>query len=261
MRAKIKDRVTRLVRALSGRDRMEGFRLLRRFGRTLVPEYRFKWPHMAWWKDDDFTRFLDRFGELHGLNSDRRWMIQQLIRLVDSIPGDTAECGVFKGAGSYLIARSNMLSQHARKHHSFDSFQGLSAPVSQDGDYWQADDLSTSEEEFKRNLAEFADRVVVYSGWIPDTFAGLSDDLRFAFVHIDVDLYQPTLDSLTYFYPRLSPGAIVLCDDYGFTTCPGATRAVDEFLDDKPEKMIALSAGSGFFIKGTRTQRSIHSLG
>ena len=100
MRAKIKDRVTRLVRALSGRDRMEGFRLLRRFGRTLAPEYRFKWPHMAWWKDDDFTRFLDRFDELHGLNSDRRWMLRQLIRLVDGVPGDTAECGVFKGAGS-----------------------------------------------------------------------------------------------------------------------------------------------------------------
>ncbi len=88
MRAKIKDRVTRLVRALSGRDRMEGFRLLRRFGRTLAPEYRFKWPHMAWWKDDDFTRFLDRFDELHGLNSDRRWMLRQLIRLVDGVPGD-----------------------------------------------------------------------------------------------------------------------------------------------------------------------------
>ena len=73
---------------------------------------------------------------------------------------------------------------------------------------------------------------------------------RFSFVHVDVDLFQPTLDSIRFFYERTNTGGIILCDDYGFATCPGATRAVDEFLADKPEKMISLSGGSGFLIKG-----------
>ena len=57
--------------------------------------------------------------------------------------------------------------------------------------------------------------------------------------------------------PRLAPGGILLCDDYGFDSCPGATRAVDEFLRDKPEKAISLSDGAGFFIKDcvTRSDR------
>ena len=71
------NRLTRLGRALNGSDPMEGFRLLRRVARRLVPEYRFKWPHMAWWQNGDFTRFLERFGELDGLNTDRRWMISR----------------------------------------------------------------------------------------------------------------------------------------------------------------------------------------
>src|SRR5688572_31529904 len=42
----------------------------------------------------------------------------------------------------------------------------------------------------------------------------------------DVDVYQPTRDSLEYFYPRLVTGGILVCDDYGW---PGARKAVDDF--------------------------------
>ena len=48
-------------------------------------------------------------------------------------------------------------------------------------------------------------------------------------------------------------GGLILCDDYGFTSCPGATKAINEFLQDKEEKMISLSGGGGFLIKGTET--------
>ena len=79
-------------------------------------------------------------------------------------------------------------------------------------------------------------------------------DRAFSFVHVDVDLYEPTRDSFAFFYERLSPGGILLCDDYGCTTCPGATKAADEFLADRPEKMISLDSGGGFFIRGLPVQ-------
>ena len=84
-------------------------------------------------------------------------------------------------------------------------------------------------------------------GWIPSRFDEVSHR-RFAFVHIDVDLYEPTRDSIAFFYSRLSEGGILLIDDYGFSTCPGATRAVDEA--GLSHTMIALSDGGGFLIKG-----------
>ncbi len=49
-----------------------------------------------------------------------------------------------------------------------------------------------------------------------------------------------------------------MCDDYGFTSCPGATKACDEFFLDKPEKMIALSCGGGFCIVGTTTENKFN---
>ncbi len=136
-------------------------------------------------------------------------------------------------------------------HHCFDSYEGLSTPTDEDGTHWTPGVLSATEDIAKRNLSEFSD-IVFYKGWIPDRFEDC-DANPFSFVHADVDLYESTKDSIEFFYGRISPGGVLLCDDYGFTICPGATKAVDEFLADKSEKMIALDCGGGFFVKGSTT--------
>jgi hypothetical protein len=244
-----------LVRALAGggpRGDLDRFELLREAGRRLLPAYRFKWPQMAWWGDRDFDAYLERFGERGGANDDRRWMLGQLMRLVAAVPGDTAECGAYRGAASYLICRVNAAQPGgARRHFVFDSFAGLSPPSGLDGTHWKRGDLACGAEEVRRALAEFPG-VTLLPGWIPERFGEVAER-RFAFVHIDVDLHEPTRDSLAFFYPRMSAGGIILCDDYGFTSCPGATRAVDEYLAGLPEKMISLSCGGGFLIRGCPT--------
>jgi O-methyltransferase len=254
--------LVRLLLALcksSGLDATARFEALRQAGKRLVPEYRFTWPQMAWWHDREFNAYLEWFGEREGLNDDRRWMLGQVMRLVAAVPGDTAECGAYRGAGSFLICRINAAqSGGERRHFVFDSFEGLSAPTALDGAHWSRGDLACAAAEVRRALAEFP-AVSLHPGWIPERFADVADR-RFAFVHIDVDLYEPTRDSLAFFYPRMSEGGVVLCDDYGFTSCPGATRAVDEFLADRPEKMIALSCGGGFLIKGVSTSGRIAPL-
>lgn len=222
-------------------------RLLLLAGRLFVPSYRFKWPQLDWWKNEEFTRYLDRFGELRVLNTDRKWMIYQLLRLVAHVPGDTAECGVFRGATSYLICCANKLSRAGVKtHHLFDSFEGLSKPGPSDGVHWAKGDLKCGIESVRTALSEF-DNITFHPGWIPDRFRDI-EDRKFSFVHIDVDLEEPTRASLSFFYPRMEAGGIIVCDDYGISTCPGATDAVDRFLADKPEKMLRLADGGGFLI-------------
>lgn len=229
------------------------FLTLKSLASILVPEYRFKHPQMQWWTDPAFNDYLHKFGESDGMNSDRRWMLSQLLRLVADVPGDTAECGVFSGSSSHVICSANQTATQPRKHHMFDSFEGLSTPDEVDGSHWTKGDLAYGVERVKENLHEF-DATAYYPGWIPDRFEDVAD-LQFAFVHIDVDLHQPTRDSIAFFYPRMSEGGVIVVDDYGFTSCPGATTAVDEFLADKPEKMLSLSAGGGFLIRGVHTAK------
>ncbi|HAO41953.1 MAG TPA: macrocin O-methyltransferase, partial [Afipia sp.] len=186
------------------------FVLLAKIGAILYPHYRFKWPQMDWIHDEDFNAYLSRFDELNSWNSERRWLVWQLIRLTEDVEGDTAECGAFEGADSYLICKAN---RGRRQHHIFDSFEGLSRPDGADGTYWQEGGLARSEEIVARNLAEFS-AYTFYRGWIPSRFEEVASR-RFSFVHIDVDLHQPTLDSLAFFYPRMNKGGIIVCDDYG----------------------------------------------
>ena len=228
-----------------------GFDLVTRLGRRLLPNYRFTWPELAWFQNRELRDVLSRFDESEGFNAHRRFALQQLLRLTSNIPGDTAECGVYRGCGSYIILRANQRSSLDRVHHIFDSFAGLSSPSSRDGEYWAVNDLSVEERVVRDNLSAF-DGVKLYKGWIPDRFADVADR-TFSFVHVDVDLHQPTLQSLEFFYDRLNMGAIFVSDDYGFLTCPGATAAIDNFLLLKPEKMISLPGGGGFFLKGCVT--------
>ncbi len=76
----------------------------------------------------------------------------------------------------------------------------------------------------QRGLAPFPG-IAYFPGWIPEAFAPDNPN-RYRFVHVDVDLYQPTLDSFEYFWPRLVPGGTMVCDDYNW---PGAKRAVETF--------------------------------
>lgn len=237
---------------LKNNDQLARFNLLCSIGKRLLPNYRFVWPQMEWWDNKKFNAYLQKFEELNGMNSDRRWMLYQLMRLISNIPGDTAECGVYKGAGSYAICLANRENPlFRRKHHVFDSFEGLSTPLAIDGDHWSKGNLTSPLENTANFLSEFAQDIEFFQGWIPTRFPEVADK-RYALVHIDVDLYQPTLDSIEFFYQRMNDGGLIVCDDYGFSSCPGARLAVDEFLSDKPEKMISLSGGGGFMIKNVR---------
>jgi O-methyltransferase len=85
-------------------------------------------------------------------------------------------------------------------------------------------------------------------GWIPGSFVGL-EDIRICFAHIDLDLYQSITDALAFVYPRLSTRGVIIFDDYGFASCPGAKKAVDQFFNDKPEKPFVLSTGQAIVIR------------
>lgn len=180
-------------------------------------------------------------GEGIDRQAERRFLLRQLAASVGDLPGETAETGVYEGTTSAIVCR--MLG---RCHHGFDSFEGVSRPDGVDGDYWSAGDLSASEGRARRVLEPLGARI--YRGWIPEVF-DQAEVGELCFAHIDVDLYAPTRDSVAFFYPRLVPGGILLCDDYGFMTCPGARRAVDEFMADKPERIIEAPTGQGFIIK------------
>jgi hypothetical protein len=211
------------------------------------PTFKFSEYGRIFLDDEAFLEYYKKYmdpGNWHSL--DRKYAVRELMKTVSATPGDFVECGVYAGATAELMCLQ--ARDEGRKVHLYDSFQGLSEPGPLDGDYWTANGLRCARETVEANLAPF-NNTVFHEGWIPDTFDASAPG-QVAALHIDVDLHQPTYDTLAFFYPRLSPGALVIMDDYGFRSCPGARKAADDFMADKPERIALLPTGQAIFFRG-----------
>jgi hypothetical protein len=148
-----------------------------------------------------------------------------------------------------LIANAIKTSGRDKHLHLFDTFAGMPDTAIKEQDGHQKGDFGdTSLDSVKSYLAGFP-CVTIHAGFIPTTLESVKNE-RFSFVHIDVDIYQTSIDCCNFFYGRLVSGAVMIFDDYGFTLYKDAEkRAVDEFFADKPETLTSLPTGQCIVIK------------
>ena len=216
------------------------------FGAHRAGRFLYK-PHLFWWHR---RRWLDPFKEAVTEDRilDRRFTLIQFSQLARRLNGHTAECGVYQAVGSFICCKAlEGTYQDGACHWAVDSFQGMSAPVAEDGAAWNAGDLSSPIEVTRARLARFPFARVV-PGWIPAVLANLPAG-PYRLVHFDLDLYEPTRTALEFFYPKMVRGGVMLFDDYGFMSCPGARKAAEEFFADKPEPIVELATGQAVVLK------------
>ena len=219
-------------------------------------------------RDNDDAEYASSYLRALRATTSRPWPVKRharfrtLVRLLmdtDSLDGEVAECGCFMGLSSYLMCdylRRRKPNYRGSRYHIFDSFEGLSAPTLEDDvpeEFERAKEIeamcaqgafAASLDRVRRNLADFPD-ITFHPGWIPLTFHALPER-QYRFVHVDVDLYDPTLESLEYFYPRLAAGGVLVSDDYGW---PGARMAIDEFCAERSVKLAVTDYQQAVLIK------------
>jgi O-methyltransferase len=176
----------------------------------------------------------------------RRDMLILLLRTVieQKVPGAFAELGVYKGLTARLIhhyAPERML-------HLFDTFEGFTerSAVAELRKLGHSTKLfsDTSLEQVRRFIDGSSLTVAFHQGFFPESIEATSLHTEtFAFVHLDADLYDPTMHGLRFFYPRMPRRGILVVHDYN--AWPGARQAVDEFFADKPELPIPMPDKSG----------------
>ena len=204
---------------------------------------------------------LPDYHDIHRLSlvsDDRIWVLRSLLQqaLALSSQSESLDCfelGVFRGGTAKMFAR--MILEHNAlldvefpvTLRLFDTFDGMPETDSS-RDYHNAGDFqNTNLDLVKKNVGE-GDFIRYYPGFIPDTFTGL-EGRNICFAHIDVDIYCSVLDSCHFVYDRLVSGGVIVFDDYGFPSCPGARMAVDEFFANKPEVPLVLQTGQAVMMK------------
>lgn len=171
---------------------------------------------------------------------------EQLINAVEAtrnVPGDLVEVGVYRGASARIIRQ---FASSEKTLHVCDTFRGLPEPGQDDAEFYKG--------QFASNLASVQqylghDGVKYHVGIFPDAASEEMRSMKFSFVHLDVDLYEGTLECLQFFYPRLNTGGILLSHDFGAERAPGVEKAFAEYFNTGSGTYVALSGYQGLTVK------------
>lgn len=216
------------------------------------------------------------------LNLEKGLNLYHLLRqtLLLGIPGEVVELGSYRGLTAILMQKTLLSADSSKTLHIFDSFQGLPSKNPEDildrsfptrpcdiqdnqrvNGGWFASARSCLEQNFHHYNVPLP---VIHEGWFADTLHELPANIAFA--HLDGDFYSSTLEGLQFLYPKLSPGAIVVIDDYcdpklspKQNSLPGVKRACDHFFQKRPEEIQILAAGreyQAYFTKSRCQARS-----
>ncbi len=230
-----------------------GYRLTKIRGGEKLP-YTRNHPYSSYtyspWFENWFLDILKKISDHTLVSEDRCYTIHMFSKHCRHLEGDFAECGIYKGGTAYLISlilKDN--SNHQKTLHLFDTFSGMPKSANEDKSHHKEGDYQdTSVEAVKDFLSDYS-FVEFHPGLIPDTFEAVTNK-KFAFVHIDVDIYQSIKDCCEFFYERMTKGGIMIFDDYGFQGYElAAKKAVDDFFIGKSEIPITLRNGQCLVLK------------
>jgi O-methyltransferase len=197
---------------------------------------------LGWYRDQPVVG--DIFDSYYG-KIDRIAVVMSMLKGSMYVPGDVAEFGTYQGHTAVTLNRVLEQSNSNKQLYLFDSFAGMpeiTHPLDKD---WEQGDLASSEAGV-RKLFEDSPRVHVVPGFFSDSLPNYPD-LRFSFCHVDADLYTSVKECIDYIVPRLSVGGVIVFDDYGFSSCPGAKAAVDDRFGQPPETYIPLPTAQAVY--------------
>ena len=197
-------------------------------------------PFLQPWNAPEWRRLL-RNGDSHSLVPlEAKYILYTvLLDALVNCEGAVAECGVYKGGTAIIMA--DLAAKFGRSLHLFDTFAGMPKTRNEKDLHKEGDFDDTTLPAVKAYLGERSN-VTFHPGLIPGTLATVADK-TFAFVHIDLDIYDSVLAAVTFFYPRLASGGQIVFDDYGYPSCPGARAAVDDFFRGRNDALLTLSTG------------------
>lgn len=215
--------------------------------------------------DLDVRRFVKGIPDLRELTMVGMGGITEMVRFVDEvvhdgIEGAVVECGVWRGGVSFAAARRLQHHGDDRPVWMFDSFEGLPPPEEIDGPSARAWAQDTHGADYHDNCTAPLDQVRadahalgvqhqvrLVPGWFDDTLPETRHEVGpIALVRVDADWHASVRCCLDELYDQVTPGGIVIFDDYD--SWDGCAVAVHEFLGERslPHR---LRTGAGAYFR------------
>ncbi len=169
-----------------------------------------------------------------------------------SLQGDFVECGVHTGLLSLTVAHFLNLATLNRTLWLFDTFEGIPlervAPEEKEHAamlngalYFDCYELT------RRNFESFPNARLV-RGILPDSVNTTTIE-QIAYLSMDLNNAGAEIATIEKLWPKLSPGAIVVLDDYAFSGYETQFHAWNEFAHSKDQMILTVPTGQGILIK------------
>lgn len=168
----------------------------------------------------------------------------ELYKSVTALPGDVFELGVYKGASLVRLAtfRNLLENDFSRKLVGFDAFGKFpkdKVTLESDMTFIERFEKSGGDGLTKGEVDALLARkgfqnVHLREGNVFETLPRYLEEYpatRLAFLHLDMDVKEPTQFALECLYDRVVPNGLIVFDDYAAVA--GETEAVDQFLSKR----------------------------
>ncbi len=203
---------------------------------TEVGDFRYehvrpKATYAPWLSDIQFQQTLLDVKSHTLIDTYRLWELWWLLEQLKEIPGNILEVGVWRGgSGALLAQRAEQLGLSATTF-LCDTFQGVVGASEKDNWYKNGEHADTSPKVVEGLMQELKIRSAnILTGRFPEESAHLipTSEQTFRLCHIDVDVYESARATVDWVLEKLSPGGVIVFDDYGAFKCAGVTQLVNE---------------------------------
>ena len=139
--------------------------------------------------------------------------------------GAILEVGSYKGGGALHLSNC----QPHRKVFVFESFEGFeSVDEKLDINFNMQQFKDTAQAKVESLFTAKGRTAIVTPGFFPDSAKNMEIP-AISFVHLDVDIYKATIESLLYLDEKMMDKSFIVLDDCR-RGCEGVDKAVEEFL-------------------------------
>lgn len=206
--------------------------------------------NVTFFKDPDFVKAFEKEA-ITPQEKSLGWRLHTLCwaaKHCENVPGDFVECGVWRGFSFAVVTDYIRFGSLNKKLYLYDTYQGIPSEYNSEGRsnrvYEQEPDLVDK----VRERFSIYPNVKVVQGTVPDSFAKECPQ-QISFLHIDMNSSKSEIAALEHLFDKVSPGGIIVFDDFGWFGYDKQTYAEIEFMKQRGHYIMELPTGQGMLIK------------
>lgn len=159
------------------------------------------------------------------------------------VPGDFVECACYKGTTARIVCDYVDFGHTDRHYYLYDLFEHDSGMLH----HSMPEHSARLYAQVKERFSEF-NNVTITQGRVPEVLNECSPE-TVAFLHIDLNNAPAEIGALEHLFHRLSPGGILVLDDYGWMAYRAQKAAEDPWLAQRGYEVLELPTGQGLVFK------------